>query len=164
MRAGILPVLAACLLVAGAGRADAAGTKADDDATKKELASLDGTWVIAGREFEGKQATDDQIRALRTKIIIKDGQVAIWTDDNADGKEELTREATLKLDPTAKPRALDLTFTSGDLKGKTNQAIYEIDGDTLKVCFAVLDAERPTDFAGKADGKALFMTYKRVKK
>jgi hypothetical protein len=38
-------------------------------------------------------------------------------------------------------------------------------GDTLKVCYAFeKNGKRTTEFAGKGDGRALVMTYKRVKK
>jgi hypothetical protein len=42
-------------------------------------------------------------------------------------------------------------------------AIYEIDGDTLKVCYDLGGKNRPTEFKTK-EGTALFLaTYKREK-
>ena len=37
-----------------------------------------------------------------------------------------------KLDPSKKPKAIDITQLSG--KGETIPGIYSIDGDTLKIC------------------------------
>jgi uncharacterized protein (TIGR03067 family) len=160
----VAPVLGACVLAAGTGRADDAAKKDDDDAAKKDLALLEGTWVIAGKEFMGKKATKEEVEKLRGKLVIKDGKWALWSDDNDKGKEEIVYEATFKFDAAAKPKELDLAYTSGVDKGTTKKAIYEIDGDTLRVCYPFMGAGRPTEFAGPPEGKALLMTYKRVRK
>ena len=60
--------------------------------------------------------------------------------------------------------AVDVTHSTGGRKGRTTKAIYELDGDTLKVCYSFLAEERPTEFAGKADRKSFLLVYKRVKK
>jgi uncharacterized protein (TIGR03067 family) len=162
MRAAIALTLGACLLVAG----NDAGKKEDDDTEKRDLALLEGTWAIAGKEFMGKKATKEEVEKLTAacEVVVKDGKWTLWSDDNETGKKEIVNEGTLKLDPKATPKELDLAYTKGQDKGTTDKAIYDIDGDTLKVCYAFMSAERPTEFAGKGDGKALFMTYKRVKK
>ena len=162
MRPGIALILAACVLVAGTGRADDAGKK-EEDAAKKDLALLQGTWEIVGKEFMGKKATKEEIDKLKGEMVIKDGKLTQWHDDA--GERSVVSEATLKIDPKARPKALDLTYTKGDdFKGKTTLAIYEMNDDTLKVCYALLDEKRPVEFAGKFDGKALLLTYMRVKK
>jgi uncharacterized protein (TIGR03067 family) len=161
MRMRTALALGACLLVSGVGRADDQGKK-DDDAVRKDLAALEGTWVVAGKEFMGKKATKDEIDkiAAEFEMVIKDGKRTL----NDVLFNKVVSEATLTLDPMAKPKAMDLVYTSGDQKGTTDKAIYEVEGDTLKVCYPFDSAERPTEFAGKPDGNALFMTYKRVKK
>jgi len=42
-------------------------------------------------------------------------------------------------DPTKKPKAIDYMMTEGPTKGKTHLGIYELDGDTVKFCFAAPD-------------------------
>ena len=160
MRLGITLILTG-VLVAGPVGSEGAPI---DDPVKKELQLLQGTWAIAGKEFMGQEATKEEVAKLRAEIVIKDGKWVLWSDDNETTKKEIVWEATIKLDLKAKPKALDLTYTTGELKGKTDKAIYEITGDTLKVCYAFDEGdERPTEFAGKGNGKALFLTYKRVK-
>jgi uncharacterized protein (TIGR03067 family) len=161
MRQGIALILAAGVLVTGPASGESAPI---EDPAKKELQLLAGTWVIAGRELMGKQASKDEVEKLTAEIVIKDGKWTLWSDDTGTGKKEIVSEATLKLDAKAKPKTLDLTYTSGELKGTTDKVIYEVTGDTLKVCYPLEDSERPTEFAGKADGKAFLLTYKRVKK
>jgi uncharacterized protein (TIGR03067 family) len=163
MRQRIARILAAGLLVLGPGCSVGVPVE-DEDAAKKDLQSLQGTWAITGREVNGKKATKEEIALLTSEVVIKDGKCTLWKDDKGAGKKEIAWEATLKLDPTTKPKALDLTYTSGESKGKTEKAIYEVTGDTIKVCFSFEGGDRPTEFAGKADGKAFLLTYKRVKK
>jgi hypothetical protein len=38
------------------------------------------------------------------------------------------------------------------------------EGGPHAVCYAVLDEDRSTEFVGKSAGKALLLTYRRVKK
>jgi uncharacterized protein (TIGR03067 family) len=134
-------------------------------AERNELAALEGTWVIIGKEFMGKKATDEEVKELAGKTVIKGGKITEWNGEK--GKEEIISESTFKLDPKAKPKAMDLKIISGPIKGETQLAIYdyELDGDTLKICYSFGKGEkRPTEFAGKFDGAALFLTYKRIKK
>ena len=59
---------------------------------------------------------------------------------------------------------MDITGTEGPNKGKTFQAIYELDGDTLKVCYDLSGKGRPTEFK-TAEGTQLFLViYTREKK
>ena len=62
------------------------------------------------------------------------------------------------------PWTVDVTYTSGDNKDKTMPGIYEIDGDTCKVCFAPVDKERPTDFEAKEGTDCVVTVWKREKK
>jgi uncharacterized protein (TIGR03067 family) len=158
MRASVALVLTACVLIAGRARAD-------DEATRKELALLQGTWVIVGKEYGGKKATEEEVANLAAEVKpTVDGTKIKWSEKLE--KKENASEATFKIDPKARPKTLDVTYTGGRFKGDTVLAIYEIDGDTLKVCYATTEdgKPRPTEFAGKADGKAVLMTYKRAKK
>jgi uncharacterized protein (TIGR03067 family) len=78
-----------------------------------------------------------------------------------DGK----REFKIKLDPSKKPKAIDLTALDGDCKDKTNPAIYQLEGDTLKLCL-VNDPgnnKRPTEFSSPEGTSVLVMTFKRAK-
>jgi uncharacterized protein (TIGR03067 family) len=55
---------------------------------------------------------------------------------------------TVELDTSNKPRTFDLLFTSGPHKGKKSLGIYELKGDTWKICLAFAGIERrPKTFA-----------------
>ena len=58
---------------------------------------------------------------------------------------------------------MDSKVTDGPNKGSVYLCIYEIDGDTLKVCFDPEGKKRPTEFKGESGAQTL-VVYKRVKK
>src|ERR1051326_1611407 len=110
---------------------------AQDDASKKDLAKLQGVWRFESMEggFPG-----DATAFKDLKLTFK-GNTA--SHAGAGGK---TEEATFKLDATKKPKHIDFMPLSEPGKGKTMKGIYDIDGDTLKICGAGENEERPTEF------------------
>jgi uncharacterized protein (TIGR03067 family) len=154
MRLGSGLIVAACVLVAGVG--------IPRDKPKKDLDLLQGAWVIVGKEFMGKSATKEELKKLGGEMVIKSALVTQWAD--VAGDKYVVSTATSKLNPKARPKRIDLTYTDENFKGEKSLAIYELKGDTLRVCYSMGNADRPTEFAGKVDGKALLVTYKRVKK
>jgi uncharacterized protein (TIGR03067 family) len=143
-----------CVLVAGVG-IPRGQRKSDRDL-------LQGSWSIVGKEFMGKKAAREELEKLKGDMVVQGTSVTQWAVEA--GKRFVVSKATWKIDPKARPKRLDLTYTAGDLKGEKSLAIYELKGDTLRVCYSMKDEPRPTEFAGKPDGKALLLTYKRVKK
>ena len=69
----------------------------------------------------------------------------------------------LRLDPSKKPREMDFVHLEGLLRDKTWQAIYELDGGTLKICYAEADSgkERPKEFKTQPDSALLLIVLKR---
>jgi uncharacterized protein (TIGR03067 family) len=116
--------------------------------------TLQGTWLPSAAELAGKPFPEEIRKAI--KLVVKDGTYTVTV-----GKE--TDRGTVKLNPSAKPKAMDITGTDGPNKGKTYLAIYERDGDTLRVCYDLSGKGRPTEFKTK-EGTALYLvTYKREK-
>ena len=73
--------------------------------------------------------------------------------------EEKEWEFVFTLNPSAKVNTLDLT--RGDV---TVSAIYEVDGDLLKVCMANKpNSPRPEEFKADRSQSVTVKTYKRVK-
>lgn len=159
MRVTIALMVAACVLVAGIARADEA--KKADKAANKDLESLQGKWVAVGREVLGKKATEQELKDQKTYVVIEGNKGKAWMEGQG-GKTD-TSEGTLTLGPSATPKAVNITYTRGLLKGYTVPAIYELNGDTLKVCFAWQSKDRPTTFAGDAEGKTILVIYNRTK-
>jgi uncharacterized protein (TIGR03067 family) len=70
-------------------------------------------------------------------------------------------KAKFTIDPTKKPRAIDYAMTEGPTKGKTHLGIYELDGDTVKFCFAAPGKDRPTEFTAKEGSQRTLSVWKR---
>jgi uncharacterized protein (TIGR03067 family) len=77
---------------------------------------------------------------------------------------EKADKGTVKRNSAAKPKELDITGSEGPNKGKSILAIYELDGDTLRVCYDLGGKNRPTDFTTKEGTLRFLVTYKRAKK
>jgi uncharacterized protein (TIGR03067 family) len=65
------------------------------------------------------------------------------------------------LESTAKPKGITVVGTEGPNNGKTFPAIYELDGNTLRICYDLSGAKRPTEFKSVAGTKLYLVTYKR---
>jgi uncharacterized protein (TIGR03067 family) len=129
-----------------------AAVHAQDDA-KKELAKLEGKWTVTAAERDGK--ADD---TLKGAVRVNSGDK--YTLAMKGGKPF---GGTYKIDPTKKPKTMDMMPTDGRYKDKTLLAIYELDGDTMKVCFAEPGKERPTEFSSKPGSGHVCIIQKREK-
>ena len=156
MRKCSLAVLAIAALFA-AVRSQAADGDAKEPAAEKEYQAFKGTWKLASREVDGKKSSDDEIKDV---IGTADGlgKFSVRSGDKLIG------EGTMKLDPTKKPKAMDVSFTEGPRKGETALAIYEIDSDSFRICIAGRWGDRPTEFSAKAGSSCTLIVYKREKK
>jgi uncharacterized protein (TIGR03067 family) len=133
-----------------------AGDAAQTDDARKELARLEGTWHLVGREIEGKKATPEEVKKVDATLIIK-GDKFTYKSQGAE-----VWQAVLKIDPTKTPRMIAATHVSGPLKGKTGQAVYKLEGDRLTVCFSY--TKRPTDFTTSEGSDRVLVVYQRAQK
>jgi uncharacterized protein (TIGR03067 family) len=127
-------------------------TLAQDDAAKKDLDRLQGVWQVVSMEIDGKVAPADEFKGLN--LTFKGNKAS----QLINGKNE---EASIKLDPSKKPKAIDMTPLIGPDKGMTIVGIYSIEGDNLRICIAKAGVDRPSEFKG---GKGVvFFVLKRHK-
>ena len=123
-------------------------------ADPKETDNIDGTWLPSAAELEAKQYPDDVRKSI--KLEVKDGKYTVTVGDAVD-------KGTVKLDTTAKPMSLDITGSEGPNKGKTILAIFERDGDTLRICYDLSGKTRPTEFKTTTGSKLFLVTYQLQK-
>lgn len=133
-----------------------AAARADDDAAKKELKALQGKWVVVAAEQDGEPLE----RVVGGVMTIKDNNFAIKTKGGTELKGDLI------LNPAKTPKHIDLAHQDGPLKDKTWQGVYELKGDTLKLCYAEADSEkeRPTEFKTLKKSRLMLFELKREKK
>ena len=150
MKRHVLFLVAVASFVVGSGFLAAGG---DADAIKKDRKQMTGTWRPTSYEKDGKKSPAEQLEKTRT-IFGADGKVMV----QRDGKTIV--EGNINIDPTKKPKQSEGTFTEGELKGKT-LGIYEIDGDNMRICYALPGKDRPTEFSSKPGSGHVFVVYKR---
>jgi uncharacterized protein (TIGR03067 family) len=137
-RLAMLAAFGVLVLAAGSARAD-------------DQEKFQGTWkpekaVRAGMEMPAEELAKMSIEFKGNKAHPKHG-------------DQPEQEAEFKLDATKKPKTIDIDTP----EGKKVQGIYEVDGDMLKICFA-MEGERPTKFESAEGSKVMYLVLKRAKK
>ena len=110
---------------------------------------MQGTWQVVAVVSNGRLLSREQFPFTRMRIqyetIVHDG-----------GRHIL--EATFRLDAAQHPKTMDMVAKG--YHNETYPAIYELDGDTLRICRP--DSEvRPTEFTSEEGSKKLLITAKR---
>ncbi len=116
--------------------------------------TLQGTWLPSTAELAGKKFPDEVRNSI--KLVIKDDKYTVTVGKGAD-------MGTVKLNPAAKPKEMDITGTDGPNKGKTIRAIYEQKGDTLRICYDLSGEGRPKEFKTR-EGTQLFLVVNKREK
>jgi uncharacterized protein (TIGR03067 family) len=116
--------------------------------------TLEGTWLPSSAELGGKQFPDEVRKTIRLEVQGDQYTVTVGTQPD---------RGTCKLNPSAKPKALDITGTEGPNKGRTILAIYERNGDTLRVCYDLSGKSRPAEFKTTAGTRLFLVEYKLQK-
>jgi uncharacterized protein (TIGR03067 family) len=153
MRISLVALLCAVGFSASGGPGTRTGDRAD---LEKEVRKFQGTWTFESSKSGGKELPAGELKGL---ILTFEG------DKHTVKKgDEVIQAGTQKLDPSKSPKAIDVTITEGPTKGAVLLGIYEIDGDTLKVCFAPQRKPRPTEFKSASGSQTFVNVHKRVKK
>jgi uncharacterized protein (TIGR03067 family) len=119
----------------------------------KALEQLQGAWQVVSMEAFGKPTPAEK---APTKLVI--------TGRKLTG---LGPDMDIKLDPTKKPKWIDLTFKKGD-KPYPVKGIYELRDGELRLCIPLAEVgvpfqnQRPDNFDTKAKARVL-LRLKRLK-
>ena len=114
----------------------------------KELKKFAGTWSVVSADKDGKPAPEGKIANAR--FTFKGDKLTI-----AEGGE-VKDEVTIKIDPTKKPKQIDVM-----VRGKEHPGIYKFAGKQLTIC--VGEKERPTEFKSAEGSQAMLIVLKRAK-
>ncbi len=136
-----------CLTVAASLTAFAADPPEDAKAVQ-------GSWAPTKADLGGQPMTETVLKSISLKLT--NGKYEVSVGGQPD-------KGTYTLDSTSKPKSMTITGTEGPNHGKTFPAIYELKGDTLRICYDLSGAKRPIEFKTIAGTKLYFVTYKRKK-
>lgn len=101
----------------------------------QDLDRLQGTWNIVSLEMDGQ------------KMPGGGGRIVVSGNRFTTIAMGATYEGAVAVHQTTAPKSLDLHFEEGPEKGNTSFGIYELDGDTWKICLTTRGRERPKEFA-----------------
>jgi uncharacterized protein (TIGR03067 family) len=137
----IAGLVAIGLFLFGSGR-----VQADDQK------DIQGIWKVEKAVRGGKDMPTEEKDKI--KLEFKDGKAIVH-----EGEKEKPAEVTL--DPTTKPKNITI---KPEGENKEHLGIYELKGDTLKICFAREAGERPKEFKSEEGTEIMLIELKREKK
>ena len=140
-------ILCICLTVAASLSVLAADSPGDAKAVQ-------GNWKPAKAELAGQPMPDAVLKSISLKL--DNGKYEVFVGERPD-------RGTYTIDSTTKPKSMSVTGTEGPNIGKTFPAIYELNGDTLRICYDLSGAKHPTEFKSVAGTKLYLVTYTRKK-
>jgi uncharacterized protein (TIGR03067 family) len=108
---------------------------------RQDLDLLQGVWTVTTMEVDGQPMPS---------AMLGDARIVIEGSRFTSMGMGAVYEGTLELDASISPARLDMEFDAGPEKGNTNRGIYQLDGETWKLCLATRGTVRPTNFASTA--------------
>jgi len=125
-----------------------------DDKPEPDATAILGEWLISRIQEGGNWKLD--VEPIGTPVTVNDGKITIRDPNNS-------WDIKYKIDPSAKPKVIEVTLTVGEYAGKTAKGIYKFDGDELTICYGLPGKPVPTEFAtAKGDNQIMFV-LKRAK-
>jgi len=128
-----------------------AGCAHTSDASHDGLAVLQGSWLPVSAELSGRPFPEEVRKTI--SLAISGDSYLVMVGKGVD-------RGSLHADPSTTPRSLDITGVEGPNKGKTFHAIYDREGDTVRICYDLSGAGRPVAFETKPGTQLFLVTYK----
>ena len=113
-----------------------------------DLQKFNGAWLATEVILNGEAASKDQLEAVEMTFNGTKYH-SVWSGGSNSG--------TFSLNESTAPKMLDME----DESGTKTAAIYELSGNTLRVCYSFNGAPRPTDYTAPADSNRLVAVYRR---
>lgn len=122
---------------------------------KRELARLQGTWEMEALEVNGEDVPKKKLKG--TTLTIKGNKYVVKVKDTE-------HEVTIDLDPSKDPKAIDMYLPDGNDAPKLAKGVYDLDGDTFRICRHQMAGEdRPRQIGSWPDTNLFVVTWKRKK-
>jgi erythromycin esterase len=129
--------------------------RADDEAVKTDLKRLQGEWVMAANESNGKKLPAARLK--RFHRLVKDDA---YTLTIADETGTTTIRGRFALKPQARPPEIDVEPENGEIM----HGIYKVEGEQFTICITPPGVPRPTKFAAGDGTRATITVWKRPQK
>ncbi len=114
---------------------------------------LEGTWLPASAELAGKVLPDKTRSTIR--LVVEGNKYLVSVGKTVD-------QGALIINSRATPKELDIIGTDGPNKGKTIHAIFENDGELLRICYDLSGESRPREFRTTEGTQLFLVTYRKA--
>lgn len=119
-----------------------------------DVDGLQGTWSPITAELGGKSMPETVLKSISLKL--DRNRYEVFADGSPD-------RGTYSTDASTQPKAMTITGTEGPNKGQSFPCIYDVQGDTMRICYDLSGAQRPTEFKSPPGTKVFLVTYARKK-
>jgi len=123
-----------------------------------DLKAMSGSWKLTKAELAGRPMPPAVLNSISFKLDGGNYAVVVQTE-----KGPSPDKGTVTVDATAKPKGMTVTGVEGPNAGKSFPAIYEFTGDTMRICYDLSGAARPTEFKSTPGTMLYLVDYERVK-
>jgi len=124
----------------------------NDKGDPGDMRAFQGMWKLSAAVAGGNEVPSDDLSQLRVSFMGEDYHLT--------GGENPSR-GKISLDPSHEPKQIEIRPATGPNAGETLHGIYEVTGDTLRICYDAQGGDRPKTFSGKEEGQ-LSVTCKRT--
>ena len=133
-----------------------AAPKESNETTLQERQKLQGAWLVVSIVAGGKPVPDDKVKGLDLKYVFSADKMTV------KGKNKPDKPGTYQVNPSTNPKQMDLHLSDGTIV----KAIYELQGDALKLCLNVdtkTGADYPSEMASKVSPATDLLSLTREK-
>ncbi len=116
-------------------------------------ANIQGTWIPIKAELSGEAAPTLALEQIEVELS-PNGYAVRFGGTNSD-------EGTYSLALGTPHKTITLLGIKGPNQDKTIPAIYQLNGDRLRICYALDDQGLPDEFRTHPGRKHYLVTYKR---
>ncbi len=116
--------------------------------------AIQGDWKPVKAELGGQPLPEEVLKTISMKL--QDGKYDVSVGGRPD-------KGTYTINPSTEPKSISVSGTEGPNKGKVFPAIYELKGDSLKICYDLSGKQRPSTFQTSAGTRLYLVTYARSK-
>lgn len=130
------------------------GLWTQENHSARELQQLQGAWRAVAGERDGQLRPKSFLEALRVRV---EGEVMVMEI----GKRQ--QKLRISLDPSVRPRTIDLVHLEGKEKGEKWQGIYALENGQWRICVSPPGSPRPDDFFTRPGTGREFLLLERKK-
>jgi uncharacterized protein (TIGR03067 family) len=127
---------------------------AKDRSTEALGRRLDGSWLPTAAFVAAEEVPVGELRVARLDFAA--GRYRIF-----DREEQILDSGEYSIDAAVLPVAMDMVGVAGPNAGRKLEAIIDIDGDTLTVCYDLDGLGRPESMQPEKDQLLLRISYAR---